>query len=325
MSKIDKSKMADLFTLLLKARRLEEKLSELSEAGLIPGWVHSCLGQEAVGVGVVPHLNDDDYINLTHRGRPQLVAKGVNLKLFLAEAMGKKDGLCKGRSGEMHFADKEAYVLSGNAIIGASLPICSGVAFSCKLRNTGQIVVCFFGDGASEEGTFQECLNFASIWKLPILFVCENNGWAQFVPQSETSAVLDVSKRAAAYNIPAKTVYNGSDVLAVYNAAGEAIAMAREMQPNLLEFKVHRWLGHYVGDPQKYRDPKDIEECRKDDPVKKFQKRLLKEKILEKNEIDNIDRKVREEIEEAVKFAMNSPKPDIASAFEDVFYDGGGN
>lgn len=319
MGKPNKKLYSQLYYKLYKARALEEKLAELSKGGLIPGWVHSALGQESVGVGVAASLNKGDYLNLTHRGRPQLVGKDVDLRKFLAEAMGKKTGACQGKSGEMHFTDHKAGVICGNGIMGASLPICTGVAFSIKQKKTGQVVVCFFGDGSADQGTFHECLNMASLWKLPILYVCENNGWAQFVPQKDTSAVMDVAQRAAAYEMPGKTITEGNDVVAVYQAAAEAVTMARDFQPSLLEFKVSRWDGHYVGDPQGYRDPEDMEKAKADDPLALFRQKIADAKALTAAEVKRAEQKAQKDIQVAVDFAMKSDYPDTDTAVAGVF------
>ncbi len=324
MSTLSPEKLIALFTTLVKVRLLEERLIELSTQGLIPGWLHSGLGQEAVGVGVVSNLDKDDFVSNTHRGRSQAIPKGVDLKGFMAETLGKATGTCKGKSGEMHFGDKKAGVLGASAIMGAGIPIAAGVAFSCKLRGTSQVTVCFFGDGTADEGEFHETLNIASLWKLPIVFVCENNGWAQFCPQKDTASVPDIYLKAAAYNMPGKMV-DGNDILAVYQAAGEAISRAREGGgPTLLECKTNRWLGHYVGDPQKYRSAEDIEKVRQLDPLARFQNRLLEEKVLTPDQIEQIRVKLKAEIEEAVEFAQNSPPPKPEAVFEDVYCEEGG-
>ena len=323
MSQPSKEKLVELFTTLLKVRLLEERLIELSTQGLIPGWLHSGLGQEAIGVGVVTNLGKDDYVSNTHRGRSQAIPKGVDLKGFMAETLGKATGTCKGKSGEMHFGDIRAGVLGASAIMGAGLPIATGVAFSCKMRGTNQVTVCFFGDGSVDEGEFHEVLNIASMWKLPIVFVCENNGWAQFSPQSDTASQPDIYLKAAGYNMPGKMV-DGNDILAVYEAAQEAITRAREGSgPTLLECKTNRWLGHYIGDPQKYRSPEDIEAVRRLDPLPRFQAKLLEENIITPDQIEAIKGKLQAEIEEAVEFAKNSPTAEAEAVFEDVYYEGG--
>ena len=298
---LGKEKSLEIFTALLKVRRLEERLVELFTAGAFPGWMHPDLGQEAVGIGVTFNLRPDDYITSTHRSRAVFVGKGVNLKSFMAETFARKDGTCQGRVGEMRFMDIEHGILGYSVIVGAWIPFAVGVAFSCKYRGTDQVTVAFFGDGAVDSGPFHEALNIASVWKLPVLFLCENNGWAQFTPQEMTTSVPEISKRAVAYGIPGKTV-DGDDIMAVYDAARDAVAYVREGNgPMLLECKTHRWLGHFIGDQQKYRDPEEIKECRKFDPVARFQAKLLGEGILTGKMIEDIERGVKAEIDEAVE------------------------
>jgi len=316
---LGKEKSLEIFTALLKVRRLEERLVELFTAGAFPGWMHPDLGQEAVGIGVTLNLRPDDYITSTHRSRAVFVGKGVNLKSFMAETFARKDGTCQGRVGEMRFMDIEHGILGYSVIVGAWIPFAVGVAFSCKYRGTDQVTVAFFGDGAVDSGPFHEALNIASVWKLPVLFLCENNGWAQFTPQEVTTSVPEISKRAVAYGIPGKTV-DGDDILAVYDAARDAVAYVREGNgPMLLECKTHRWLGHFIGDQQKYRDPEEIKECRKFDPVARFQDKLLGEGILTGEMIEDIERGVKAEIDEAVEYAEKSPVPEPEEAIKDVY------
>ena len=319
MGEVSNEKKIELFTLLLKSRRVEEKLVELITKGEIAGWLHSVLGQEAVGVGVASNLERTDYINNTHRGRAQIVAKGVPLKRFMAECLGRKDGPCGGIAGEMHFCDVEYGILGPSGCIGANIPVAVGVALTCQYRNTGQVVVSIFGDGTVDNGYFHESLNIASKWKLPIVFVAENNGWAQFVPQEATAAQSDIWRKAEGYNMPGQ-VADGTDILEVYETSREAIERARKGEgPTLLEYKLKRWLGHYVGDPQKYRDPQDIEEARKNDPVGKFQTNLLNEKILTTESINDLEQSIRAEIEEAIEFARSSPPVTAEQAFQNVY------
>jgi pyruvate dehydrogenase E1 component alpha subunit len=319
MLKLDKKTSLNMFSHLLKARRLEERLEELFTQGAFPGWIHSALGQEAVGVGIALNLGPDDYITYTHRGRAVLVGRGVDLKRLMAETLGRKDGPCKGRSGEMQYMDFKIGVLNFGGSIGGTLPFATGVAFSCKYRGTHQATVAWFGDGGVDTGAFHESLNVASLWKLPILFACENNGWAQFTPQSMTASLPDIYKKAAAYNMPGDLV-DGNDIEAVYQASGKAISHIREGRgPMLLEFRTHRWLGHYVGDQQKYRDPKDITEARQSDPLKRFEEKLRKEGILTPQFIEDAEAKIKTEIEKAVEFARQSPFPEPEEAIEGVY------
>jgi TPP-dependent pyruvate/acetoin dehydrogenase alpha subunit len=316
---LDKKKLLEIFTALVKVRRLEERLVELFTAGAFPGWMHPDLGQEAVGIGVTLNLRQDDYITSTHRSRAVFVGKGIDLKSFMAETFAKKDGTCQGRVGEMRFMDIDHGILGYSVIVGAWIPFAVGVAFSCKYRGTDQVSVAFFGDGAVDSGPFHESLNIAAVWKLPVLFLCENNGWAQFTPQQLTASMPQISKKAVAYGIPGKTV-DGDDAIAVYEAARDAIAYVREGNgPMLLECKTHRWLGHFIGDNQKYRDPDEIKECRKFDPLLRFQNRLLDEGVLTQEIIEDTERKIKAEIDEAVDFAQKSETPDPEEAMKDVY------
>jgi len=316
---LDKKRLLEIFTDLVKVRRLEETLVELFTAGEFPGWIHSDLGQEAVGIGVALNLRQDDYITSTHRSRAVFVGKGIDLKSFMAETFAKSDGTCQGRAGEMRFMDIDRGILGYTVTVGAWIPFAVGVAFSCKYRGTDQVSVAFFGDGAVDSGPFHEALNVASVMKLPVLFLCENNGWAQFTPQSATASVPRISKKAVAYNMPGKTV-DGNDVIAVYEAAREAIDYVRGGNgPMLLECTTHRWLGHYVGDNQKYRDPDEIKECRKSDPVLRFQNKLLGDGVLTAEKIADIENKIKLEIDEAVDFARKSKAPEPEEAMKDVY------
>lgn len=319
MSQLDKEILLNIFKHLLMARRIEEKLVDLFTEGAFPGWVHSALGQEAVGLGIALNLSPGDYITYPHRGRPILIGRGVDLKRFMAETFCRKEGTCKGRSGEMHYMDLKIGVLNYSGSIGAILPFATGVAFSCKYHGSNKVTVACFGDGAVDTGGFHESMNIASVWQLPILFACENNGWAQFTSQSQTASVPDIYKKAAAYNMPGEVV-DGDDAEAVYQAANRAISYVREGKgPMLMEFKTHRWLGHYVGDPQKYRDQEELAAVRQFDPLKRLEEKLLKEEILSHQLIKETEKRVKADIEEAVKFARQSPFPKSEEALDDVY------
>ena len=323
MKSLTKEKLIELFTTMLRGRAFDEKVVELFTQGSIPGFTHVGIGQEAIAAGVCSHLRQSDPIFTTHRGHIQAIAKGIDLKHAMAEILGKRNGFCKGRGGSMHLADKDIGLMGSTAIVGSGIPIATGAALSFQVQETGQVAVSFFGDGAVNHGTFHESLNMASLWKLPIVYCCENNGWAQFTPQKLTTRVMDVASRAAAYDMPGVMV-DGDDVLAVYEAAREAIDRARKGDsPTLLECKTHRWYGHYVGDPQKYRPADEIEECRKFDPVAKLEAKLIREKVLTPDEVRQIKQRVQTEIDEAVKFAEESPLPKVDEILEDVYCEGG--
>lgn len=319
MEEIGPERKKELFGLLLKSRRLEETLVEMSTRGEIAGWLHTMLGQEAVGVGVAAHLQRSDIINNTHRGRAVIVTKGVPLGRFMAEVLGRIDGPCGGMAGEMHFADKEWGILGNSGVLGATIPVTVGLALASKLKQNGQVVVCMLGDGTVDEGNFHESMNMASVWKLPIVFVVKNNHWAQFTPQKETAAQPEIWRKAEGYGMPGQAA-DGSDLLEVYRTAQAAIERARKGEgPTLLEYQLNRWHGHYIGDPQKYRDPRDIEEAKKIDPEDKFRKKLLQEKILTPELIADLEKSIQTEIEDAVRFAQKSPAARVEQAFQNVY------
>lgn len=323
MAKLDKEKLIQLFTTMVRARAFDEKAMELFTQGFIPGFIHVGIGQEAIAAGVCLNLRPADAIFITHRGHAQSVAKGIDLKRAMAELFGKEAGFCRGKGGSMHIADKTVGVLGASGIVGAGIPVATGAALSYQIQGSDQVVACFFGDGSVNQGTFHESLNMASLWGLPIVYCCENNSWAQFTPQKLITKVTDIARKAVAYDMPGITV-NGDDVLAVYEAAGKAIERARKGDgPTLLECKTHRWHGHYVGDPQKYRPAEEVEECRKFDPIAKFEDDLIQQKTLTPDEIKGIKEKVQAEIDEAVKFAEQAPPPEPQKGLEDVFYGGG--
>jgi len=264
-------------------------------------------------------LEPSDSIFTTHRGHGHAIAKGIDLKRFMAEIYGRSDGFCKGKSGSMHIACKEMGIVGSNGIVGGGIPISLGTSFASIYKGEGKVTICFFGDGAVNEGTFHESLNLASLWNLPVVFCCENNGWAQFTPQEVYLKVKNISTRAEAYGMAGATV-DGDDVLKVYEEAEKAIMRARDGQgPTLLECKTHRWFGHFAGDAQKYRPPKEIQEARGFDPIGKFQKFLLESKTITQGNIEAIEAKIKSEIEEAIAFAEKSPMAEMEELFNDVY------
>ncbi|MFC1671192.1 thiamine pyrophosphate-dependent dehydrogenase E1 component subunit alpha [Spirochaetota bacterium] len=317
-SKLTKENLINLYTTMVRVRRVEETLCDVFTAGEIPGFLHVCIGQEATPAAVCTQLTPDDYIATTHRGHGHAIAKGIELKTFMAELFGKKNGFCMGRSGSMHVADKNLGIIGANGIVGAGLPVAAGAALAAQYKDPGRVSVAFFGDGATEQGTFHETLNMAAIWKLPVIFACENNGWAQFTPESTHMSIRDIAIRAQSYGIPAEIVDN--DVLEVHGAAKTAIDRARKGDgPTLIEVKCHRWQGHYVGDPQKYRDPKDVDSATSKDCLLKFEDQLLKDKVLTKAKADEILKKINSEVEEAVEYARSSPAPDPSELMEGLY------
>jgi len=316
---IDKETLVYMYRKILEIRMFEEKVWDLFGRNLIPGTLHLYLGEEATAVGVCANLNAEDYVTSTHRGHGHCIAKGADLNKMMAEILGKKTGYCKGKGGSMHVADATVGILGATAVVGSNIPIAVGAGLSCKLRKTKQVVACFFGDGASNQGTFHEGLNMAAIWKLPVVFVCENNVYAMGTRISHVTAIEDIATRAVGYGMPG-VVVDGNDVVAVYKAAKQAVERARNDEgPTLIECKTYRHKGHSRFDPAKYRPPEEVEEWMRRDPVPRYRKKLVQEGILTEQEADEIDREVTEAAEESAKFALESPDPAPEEALEDVF------
>ena len=311
-----------LYKKMIEIRLFEEKIQDLYARGSIPGSVHLYIGQEAIAAGVCAHLRKEDYITSTHRGHGHLIAKGADLRYMMAELFGRKTGYCKGKGGSMHMADFDLGILGSNGIAGGGIPIAVGAGLSSKMRGTDQVTICFFGDGASNNGTFHEGLNFASVHRLPVVFICENNLYGISVSQKQHQAIEDISIRSVAYNMPGITI-DGNDVSAVYHTSGEAIQRARAGEgPTLVECKTYRWRGHYEGDPnqgRRYRTLEEIQAWMKKCPIKRFEATLVKEKVLNKKKMMEIWKEVEKKIEEAVVFANQSPFPDPNDIFEDVY------
>jgi pyruvate dehydrogenase E1 component alpha subunit len=316
---MENAQMMQMLEKMVKIRKFEEKAAELFAKGKIPGFVHLYIGEEAVAVGACSALRDNDFITSTHRGHGHIIAKGGNIKFMMAELFGKRTGYCKGKGGSMHIADLDLGILGANGIVGAGLPIAIGAGLSAQVRKTDQVTVCFFGDGASNRGTFHESINVASIWKLPVVFLNENNHYAISFSQKKSMAIPNISDRATAYGIPGLTV-DGNDVIAVYEAVSEAVKRARNGNgPTLIEAKTYRWRGHFEGDPVLYRPQEELEEWKKRDPIKLFKERLVNSGIATEDEIAQIEKKIEEEVEEAVKFAEESPYPNLEETLEDVY------
>ncbi|MCP4577928.1 MAG: thiamine pyrophosphate-dependent dehydrogenase E1 component subunit alpha [Deltaproteobacteria bacterium] len=318
MKKPGKNKLIQLYEKMVSIRKVEERLMEVFSKGEIPGFLHVCIGQEATPVAVCSWLKDSDYMANTHRGHGHALAKGIDLNFFMAELFGKKDGFCRGRSGSMHLADPSLGILGANGIVGGGIPIATGAAFAADYKKTEQVTVCFFGEGATNEGTFHESLNIASLRKLPIVYVCENNGWAEFTPQTVHMPIRNVADRARAYNMRATTVSNR--VLDIHKVAGEAVERARKGEgPTLMEVKSVRWHGHFVGDAQKYRLEKDVKTAQQKDCIADFEKKLLKEKILDQTKVAKIGENIHKRIEAAVDFARESPFPVPLELMDDLY------
>lgn len=316
---IEKEKLIDMYRVMVRIRTFEERVFKEFAAGHIPGFVHLYSGEEAIATGACANLRTEDYITSTHRGHGHVIAKGGKTDRMMAELYGKKTGYNKGKGGSMHIAEVDVGILGASGIVAAAIPIAGGAALSAKMRGTDQVTVCFFGDGACNTTRFHEGVNLASIWKLPIVYVIENNMYAETTPISYAANIPNIADRAAAYGIPGKTV-DGNDVLAVYEAVGEAVARARKGEgPTLVECKTCRHHGHYEGDTDTYRTKQELGECHKRDPIPRFRKKLVEMGVLTEKDADKIGQEINEEIEEAVKFAEESPLPAPEETLEDVY------
>lgn len=316
---LSKEKLTKIYQGMLEIRLFEEKVFELYGQNVVPGTIHLYAGEEAVAVGVCSALGKDDYVTSTHRGHGHCIAKGADLKRTMAEILGKEDGYCKGKGGSMHIADFSIGMLGATAVVGAGLPIAVGAALSARLKKDNRVVACFFGDGASNQGTFHESLNLASVWKLPVIFVCENNLYAMGTRQSQVMNIANIADRATAYGIQGLIV-DGNDVLEIYKSACKAVEKARNGEgPTLIECKTYRHKGHSRVDPAKYRPKEEVQEWLSRDPIKSFKKKLIEEYSFTEVELENVERKVLNTIEGAVKFAVESPYPLSEEALEDVY------
>jgi pyruvate dehydrogenase E1 component alpha subunit len=319
---VDKSFCLKMYEQMFTIRSFEEKAIELFEHNLIRGNIHPCIGQEAVSVGVCSSLRRDDYMVNTHRGHGNCIAKGADLRLMMAELLGKSTGYCKGKGGSMHIADFEGGNLGANGIVGGGLPIAVGAGISIQNRGTDQVVACFFGDGATNQGTFHESLNLAAIWKLPVIFVCENNQYALSTPVREAISVPHISDRATAYGIPGVNI-DGNDLIEVYTKMKEAVDRARAGEgPTLLDCVTYRFFGHFTGDPGRginYRSKEEMDQWLNRCPIKRFREHLIKEKIMTEEMEKTIEANVKASIEEAVQFAKEGPFPLPEEATQDLF------
>ncbi len=318
---ISNETLLDLHQRMVRIRHFEETAGKMMEDGKIPGALHLYVGEEAVASGVMAHLSNQDQITSTHRGHGHLIAKGGEFDRMFAELFGRATGYCKGKGGSMHISNMDLGMLGANGIVGGGPPIAMGAAFSNKFRKTNNVACCFFGDGASNEGSFHEAANMAALYKLPALFVCENNGYGEYTPQANHQAIVDVADRAPGYGMPG-VVVDGMDVIAVYEAAGEAIARARAGEgPTLLECKTYRYFDHVGvrGMGLNYRTDEEVEEWQKKDPIDQFEARLAEQEVLSPEAAEAVHDDVKAQIEDAIKFAEDSPYPDADAMLEDVY------
>ena len=308
------------YRIMVTIRQFETMAGEFFADGKIPGFIHLSIGQEASAVGVCSCLRPDDYLTTTHRGHGHMIAKGADLKKMVAELFGKKTGYCKGKGGSMHIADFSIGILGANGVVAGGLPIIGGAGFSIKMRKTDQVAVCFFGDGAANRGPVHEVMNLAAVWKLPIIFVIENNQFASTTPLQDACAIDDICIRAGGYNMPGVAV-DGNDVLRVREVTLQAVERARKGDgPSLIENKTYRIKGHFEGDPQKYRTEEEVQRWQdRKDPINRFAEFLADHKILN----PDLERQIRDEVAAgltaAVKYAEDSPFPEPHEALEDLF------
>ncbi|MBE6970493.1 MAG: thiamine pyrophosphate-dependent dehydrogenase E1 component subunit alpha [Ruminococcaceae bacterium] len=320
---MDKKTAAWIYNKMHEIRAFEETAWTLFTENKLRGSVHLYTGEEAVAAAVCAQLTDEDYIASTHRGHGHCIGKGAELDRALAELMGKATGYCKGRSGSMHIADFSKGNLGANAIVGGGIPIATGGALALKMQNKPNVAVAFFGDGASNQGTFHEAINLAAVWKLPIIYICENNQFGMTVPVWQSTSVENIADRSAGYGIAGEVV-DGNDVVAVYEAFERAKERALKGEgPTLLECKTYRWRGHWTGDPEVYRTREEVEYWKENrDPIKLFGTYMTENGLATAEELDEIAQAVAKKMAEAVEFALNSPDPDPANVLEDVFYEG---
>jgi len=314
----------DIYQRILRIRRFEEEVGRLFKNGQLPGLVHLYIGEEAVGAGVCAALRDDDYITSTHRGHGHVIAKGGDVKRMMAELFGKATGYCKGKGGSQHIADFEIGMLGACGIVGGGIPIAVGAGLSAKTRKTDQVSVCFFGDGAANEGSFHESLNLASAFKLPVIFVCENNQYGEFTPAITVMNVRDVATRAAGYGVPG-IIADGTDALEMYAVARQAVERARRGEgPTLIEAKTHRRGGHAEGEEaflagQQYRLPEETAEAQAKDPLTILHTYIVEHGIVPAGDLENFDHQITESVTAAVDYARSSPDPAPESIYEDTW------
>jgi len=315
----DDAILIEMYRKMLEIRHFEQRVYYLFLEGAIPGTLHLYTGQEAIAVGVCANLRRDDFILSTHRPHGHYIAKGGRLDKLMAELFGKETGCCRGRGGSMHVCDFGAGMPPAIAIVGANVPIAAGIGLSFKMNGTDQVVASFFGEGAVNQGTWHEGVNITVVWRLPVIFICENNLYAASTHVSKVFPLKNIAERACAYGVPG-VVVDGNDVLAVYKAVEEAVERARQGQgPTLVECLTYRHGGHSRGDPATYRSKEEGEEWMRKDPITRFRAKIIEMNVLTEKEAADIERRVVEEVEEAVRFAREGPLPPPETALEDIY------
>src|SRR5438067_988721 len=315
----DRETLLTIFRQMLLIRRFEEKCAESYSLGKIGGFCHLYIGQEAVAVGAISLLRRDDYVLTSYREHGQAIAKGISPEAVMAELYGKRTGCSHGKGGSMHMFDKDVNFLGGHAIVGGQIPLATGVAFAAKYQETDRVTLCFFGEAAVNQGAFHESLNMAQLWKLPCIYICENNMYGMGTSLERAMSFQDVAQKSCAYELESEFV-DGMDVLAMRQATERAIKRARgQSLPTLIEARTYRYMGHSMSDPGNYRTRAEIEKYQERDPIKTFQKKLKDGGIITDDDIANIEAQVKEVVERAVRFADESPLPDPSELYTDVY------
>ncbi|MGH0031178.1 MAG: thiamine pyrophosphate-dependent dehydrogenase E1 component subunit alpha [Myxococcota bacterium] len=317
---LPKDVLVDVYRRMRTIRSFEDKLQELVAAGKLAGFLHLYAGEEAVAVGVCSHLSDADIVGSTHRGHGHCIAKGVDVKGMMAELFGRATGTCKGKGGSMHIADVDRGMLGANGIVGGGIPLVTGAALSAQVRGSDSVAVSFFGDGATNQGQFHESLNMAANWKLPVVYVVENNGFGEFTPTEFVVPVKDIADRAASYGMRSD-IADGMDFFDVHEKAAEAIARARAGEgPTLLECKTYRFYGHFVGDTLVYRDKQQAEDwIQNRDPLHVFETKVTEAGVVASDDLRTVDGEVAELLAEAVEEAQAAPHPNPEDVLTDVY------
>ena len=315
----DRETLLKLFQQMVLIRRFEEKCAESYSLGKIGGFCHLYIGQEAVGVGAISAIREDDYVITSYREHGQAIAKGISPEAVMAELYGKAGGCSHGKGGSMHLFDKSVNFLGGHAIVGGQIPLATGVAFASKYQETDKVALCFFGEAAVNQGAFHESLNLAQLWKLPCVYICENNQYGMGTSLARAMSAQNVAKKGYAYEMASEFV-DGMDVMAMRQATLRAVKRARaESQPTLLEARTYRYMGHSMSDPGNYRTRAEIEKYQERDPIKIFTATLKKAGILSDKDVSEIEAQVKEQIERAVRFAEESPEPDPSELYTNIY------
>jgi pyruvate dehydrogenase E1 component alpha subunit len=317
--KEDRDTLLNIFRQMLLIRRFEEKCAESYSLGKIGGFCHLYIGQEAVGVGAISALRPDDYVITSYREHGQAIAKGISPDAIMAELYGKAGGCSKGKGGSMHLFDANVNFLGGHAIVGGQIPLATGVAFASKYKETDQVTVCFFGEAAVNQGAFHESLNMAQLWKLPCIYLCENNMYGMGTSAERAMSMYEVATKACAYEV-ASEVVDGMDVLAMRQATQRAVERARKHSlPTLLEARTYRYMGHSMSDPGKYRTRAEIEKHQERDPIKLFRADLEKNGVLTGEDVNRLEAEIKELVEQSVKFADESPEPHAGELTTNIY------